>query len=142
MRKNWLVAILAAAGFAAAIPARAELVVIVAAKNPTTSLTKEQAAQLFLGKSATFPGGGTATPLDLAEGAATRDEFYAKVTEKNAGQLKAYWAKQMFSGKASPPREIASAAEMKKAVAADATAVGYIDKASLDATVRAVLTVQ
>ena len=140
MRKNWLVAILAAAGFAAAIPARAELVVIVAAKNPTTSLTKEQAAQLFLGKSATFPGGGTATPLDLAEGAATRDEFYAKVTEKNAGQLKAYWAKQMFSGNGSPPRELASSADVKRAVAADPTAIGYVEKGAVDSSVKSVLT--
>ena len=55
--------------------------------------------------------------------------------------MKTYWAKQLFSGKGSPPREIASAAEMKKAVAADPAAIGYVDRASLDATVRAVLSV-
>jgi ABC-type phosphate transport system substrate-binding protein len=141
MKKNLLATIVAAASVAALVPAHAELVIIVSSKNPATSLTREQVAQIFLGKNTSFPGGGTAMPLDLTEGAALRDEFYAKVGEKSAGQVKAYWAKQMFSGKGTPPREIQGAAEMKKAVAADATAIGYVDRATLDSTVKAVLTV-
>jgi ABC-type phosphate transport system substrate-binding protein len=142
VNKHWLASIAAASGIAIAIPAQAELVVIVNPKNPTTAVTTEQAAQLFLGKSASFPGGSAATALNLVEGAALRDEFYAKVADKNPGQVKAYWAKQMFSGKASPPREFATAAEVKKAVAADPGAIGYVDKGLVDASVKGVLTIQ
>jgi ABC-type phosphate transport system substrate-binding protein len=141
VNKHWLAGIIAMAGMACAIPARAQLVVIVNPRNPAASLSAEQVAQIFLGKSSSFPGGGTATPLNLAEGAALRDEFYAKVAEKNPGQVKAYWAKQMFSGKSSPPREVASAAEVRKAVAGDVSAIGYVDKAAVDSSVKAVLTV-
>jgi len=126
---------------ALAIPVRAELVVIVNPKNPAASMSAEQVAQVFLGRSTSFPGGGAATPLDQKEGVAVRDEFYTKVADKNPGQVKAYWAKQMFSGNGSPPRELGSSADVKRAVAADPSAIGYVEKGSVDSSVKGVLTV-
>ena len=134
--------LLAAALAALAFPACAELVVVVNPKNPAASMSAEQVAQIFLGRSSSFPGGGNATALDQKDGAGIRDEFYTKVVDKNPGQVKAYWAKQMFSGKGSPPREVASSADVKHAVAADPSAIGYIEKSAVDSSVKAVLTVQ
>ena len=54
--------------------------------------------------------------------------------------MKAYWAKQMFSGNGSPPRELASSADVKRAVAADPTAIGYVEKGAVDSSVKSVLT--
>ena len=133
--------LLAAAIAAIAIPASAELVVIVNPKNPAASMTADQVAQVFLGRTSSFPGGGAATPVDQKEGAAVRDEFYTKVADKNPGQVKAYWSKQMFSGKGSPPKELGSSAEVKRAVAADPGAIGYVEKAAVDGTVKGVLSV-
>jgi ABC-type phosphate transport system substrate-binding protein len=130
-----------AVGFAA-LSAQAEFVVIVNPKNPAASMSADQVSQLFLGRASSFPGGGAATPVDQKEGSALRDEFYAKVADKNPGQVKAFWAKQMFSGKGQPPKELASSAEVKKAVAADPNAIGYIEKGALDGTVKSVLAVQ
>ena len=138
MKKILVSAVLAALAF----PACAEFVVIVNPKNPVASLTAEQVASVFLGRSTSFPAGGNATPLDQKEGTPLRDEFYTKATDKNPGQVKAYWAKQMFSGKGSPPRELASSADVKHAVAGDVNAIGYIEKSAVDSTVKAVLTVQ
>jgi len=126
---------------ALAIPVRAELVVIVNPKNPAASMSAEQVAQVFLGRSTSFPGGGAATPLDQKEGVAVRDEFYTKVADKSPGQVKAYWAKQMFSGNGSPPRELGSSADVKRAVAADPSAIGYVEKGAVDSSVKGVLTV-
>lgn len=125
-------------GFAA-VSAQAELVVIVNPKNPAASMSADQVAQVFLGRSTSFPAGGTAAPVDQKEGTALRDEFYTKVADKNPGQVKAFWAKQMFSGKGQPPKELASSADVKKAVAADPSAIGYIEKGALDTTVKSVL---
>jgi len=130
-----------ALGFAA-LSAQAEFVVIVNPKNPAASMSADQVSQLFLGRSTSFPGGGTAAPVDQKEGSALRDEFYTKVADKNPGQVKAFWAKQMFSGKGQPPKELASSADVKKAVAADPNAIGYIEKSALDGTVKSVLSVQ
>jgi len=46
----------------------------------------------------------------------------------------------VFTGKATAPKEYANSAEVKKAVAADPKAIGYIDKAAVDDTVKVILT--
>jgi len=48
--------------------------------------------------------------------------------------------KLVFTGKATQPKEFASNAEVKKAVAADPKAIGYIDKSAVDDTVKVILT--
>lgn len=117
-----------------ALSASAETVVIVSQKNPATRMFSEQASQFFLGKSALF------TPVDQAEGSPIRADFYRKVADKDAGQVKALWSKLVFTGKATPPKEYVGNAEVKKAVAADPKAIGYIDKSAVDDTVKVILT--
>ncbi|WP_229210563.1 hypothetical protein [Duganella sp. CF517] len=119
---------------AAALPAAAETVVIVNPKNPATRMFSEQASQFFLGKSDLF------TPVDQADGSSIRNDFYRKVADKDASQVKAVWSKLVFTGKAAAPKEYASNAEVKKAVAADPKAIGYIDKSAVDDTVKVILT--
>nr|WP_093557097.1 hypothetical protein [Pseudoduganella namucuonensis] len=123
-----------AAAFGAAPPALAETVVIVSPKNPATRMFSEQASQFFLGKSSMF------TPIDQAEGSTIRNEFYQKVADKDPSQVKAIWSKLVFTGKATPPKEFKSNAEVKKAVADDPKAIGYIDKSAVDDTVKVILT--
>lgn len=134
MNNNIIAAVLMAALGAVALPASAEVVVIVSQKNPASRMFSEQASQFFLGKSNLF------TPVDLPESSAVRAEFYKKVADKDTAQVKALWSKLVFTGKATAPKEYASAAEVKKAVAADPKAIGYIEKSAVDDTVKVILT--
>ncbi|MCU6499209.1 hypothetical protein LPN04_15540 [Rugamonas sp. A1-17] len=128
--------LLAAGAWLAMAPVFAtEIVVIVSPKNPATRMFSEQAAQFFLGKSTLF------TPIEHTDGP-LRNEFYKKVLDKDSTQVKAIWSKLVFTGKASAPKEFGSSAEVKKAVAADAQAIGYIEKSQVDDTVKVILTVQ
>jgi ABC-type phosphate transport system substrate-binding protein len=130
---KFISAALTALTLAAAIPAGAEVVVIV---NPANSeaVSKDQIANVYLGKSTAF------TPVDQADGSAIRGEFYKKVADKDASQAKALWSKLVFTGKATPPKEFGSSADVKKAVAANPKAIGYIEKSAVDASVKVVLT--
>ncbi|SHG99013.1 hypothetical protein [Massilia sp. CF038] len=114
----------------------AEIVVIVNPKNPASRMFSEQAAQFFLGKSSLF------TPIEYDDGVAIRNEFHTKVLQKDSAQVKAIWSKLVFTGKGTAPKEYKSAAEVKKAVAADPQAIGYIDKSAVDDSVKVILTVQ
>ena len=136
MKKSFGMILLVAGLAAGSAPVMAaEMVVVVNPKNPATRMFSEQAAQFFLGKSSVF------TPIDYDDGAAIRNEFYAKVLHKDAAQVKTIWSKLVFTGKATLPKEVAGSAEVKKAVAADPKAIGYIDKSALDGSVKAVLSV-
>lgn len=122
--------------------ASAQVAVIVNPKSPLASMTPEQAAAIFMGKSATLPSGQTAVPADLPEANAAREQFYSKAAGKSPSQVKATWARLTFSGKATPPKEVPTAADVKKHVANNPDAIGYIEKSAVDGTVKVVLTVE
>jgi len=127
---------IAAAALALALPAMAEVVVVVNPKAAESSMTKDQVAQFFLGKSSSM------TPVDQPESAPIRGEFYKKVTDKDASQVKAVWSKLVFTGKATMPKEVGDSAAVKKAVAADPKAIGYIEKSAVDGSVKVIYTAQ
>ncbi|QYG01319.1 MULTISPECIES: hypothetical protein [Massilia] len=133
--KKLILAACAASSFAA-LPAMAQVVVVVNPKAAESSMTKEQVAQFFLGKSTGM------TPIDQPDGAPIRADFYKKVADKDAAQAKALWSKLVFTGKATMPKEVADSAAVKAAVAANPKAIGYIEKSAVDATVKVVHTAQ
>jgi ABC-type phosphate transport system substrate-binding protein len=116
----------------------AQVAVVVNPKSPLASMTADQVSGIFLGKSNTFPAGGTAMPTDLPDSAPAHDLFYTKVTGKSSAQVKAAWSRLVFSGKATPPKELATAADVKKFVAANPDAIGYIEKSAVDSSVKVV----
>lgn len=118
-----------------ALPAAAELVLVVNPQNPATKMYASQAAQFFLGGSVQF------TPVEQAENSAIRAEFYKKVLEREPGQVQAIWSKIIFSGKGKPPKECKSSAEVKKIISENVNAIGYIEKSAVDDSVKVIATI-
>jgi ABC-type phosphate transport system substrate-binding protein len=129
--------LLAVAMFAAS--AYADVVVVVSSKSAIKSLTAEQTKKIFLSKVVTFPNGQNVLPIDQPEGSTVRDEFYAKVAHMNSSQLTAYWAKIIFTGDGRPPQLLADNLAVRKAIAGNPNAIGYIDKSAVNRSVRVVL---
>lgn len=129
--------LLAVATYAAS--AHADVVVVVSAKSAVKSLTAEQVTKIFLGKVVTFPDGKSALPIDQPEGSAIRDEFYSKVARKSPSQLTAYWAKIIFTGDGRPPKRLADSLAVRKAIASNPNAIGYIERSAVNRSVRVVL---
>ena len=134
--KKIIASLFASVTLLAAAPVLAEVVVVVSPKAAESSMTKDQVAQFFLGKSSSM------TPVDQADSAPVRGEFYKKVADKDAAQAKALWSKLVFTGKATMPKEVADNAAVKAAVAANPKAIGYIVKSAVDGTVMVVYTAQ
>src|SRR6188768_4088554 len=80
-----------------------ELVVIVSSASPIAGLTKDQIADIFLGKLRQLPDGTKVVPIDQPEGSPTRDAFYVQFTGKSPAQVKAHWSKIIFTGRGQPP---------------------------------------
>lgn len=126
--KTLRASIAAAFCYFAAAGHAADLVVIA---NPAVGqLTKDQVADVFLGKSQTF------TPVDQSEGSAAYADFYKKSTGRDVAQVKATWSRIVFSGKGQAPKQLTDSGAVKKAVASDPKAVGYIDKSAVDPSIK------
>ncbi|MBK8738065.1 MAG: phosphate ABC transporter substrate-binding protein [Betaproteobacteria bacterium] len=119
--------------------AAAEVVVVVSKNCPVTALTREQVVDIFLGKASRFPDGTRAVPIDHLEGSALRDEFYLKFAVRSPAQVKAHWSKIIFTGRGQPPQEIANAGDLKKVMAENPNAIGYIEQNLVDASVKVLL---
>ncbi len=115
--------------------ARAEVVVVAGASSSVGSLSREQVADIFLGKNM------AATPVDQAESNPIREEFYSKVTGRSAAQVRSYWAKQAFTGKGTPPKEAQASNEVKKMLGGNPALIGYIEKSAVDSSVKVLLLV-
>lgn len=115
-----------------------EVVAIVSAKSAVTGLDRAAISDIFLGRSSRFPDGSIAVPLDQDEDSPVRERFYAVYADKSSAQMKAHWSKIIFTGRGQPPRQLADSAEVRKVVAQNPNAIGYIDRRYLDASVRAV----
>lgn len=108
-----------------------EIVVIVSPASPPIS--KAQLAEIYLGRS------GERTPIDQEAGSGIYIDFYKKATGRDMAQIRAIWSRVLFTGRGLPPKQLPDSAAVKKAVAADPKAVGYIEKSAVDATVKVVL---
>ena len=128
-------ALFSALFFGAALQASAGVVLV---GNPAISdtLTKDQAAALYLGKTNKLPSGGAVVLYDLEASDPLKAEFNSKVTGKSEAQLQSYWSRLVFTGKATPPGKLANSDLVKSTVAATANAIGYMDESKVDSTVK------
>jgi ABC-type phosphate transport system substrate-binding protein len=114
----------------------ADVVAVVSSKSTISSLSIAQVAEIFLGKVSRFPDGTPAVPIDQAEGSAARDEFYATFASKSPAQVKSLWAKIIFTGRGQPPKAVPNSTEVRKLLAANPQAIGYIERGAIDSTVK------
>lgn len=104
------------------------LVVIANPDARVEQMDAERITQIYLKQIQTWPDGKTVVPIDIKEGSPLRAEFYKRVTGRSLGQIRAYWARQVFTGMGFPPKQVATPEEMREAVQGASGAIGYIGK--------------
>jgi ABC-type phosphate transport system substrate-binding protein len=101
-------------------------VVIVNEAEPAAALSAQEVSNLFLKKSVRLPSGIDAAPIDLAESSPERASFSKRVHGKSTSAIKSYWQRLIFSGRAVPPPEAGSPADVVAFVRAQRGAIGYV----------------
>lgn len=119
------------------LAAHAELVVIVHPSN-TSTLSKDDIQRIFLGKNRSFPSGGEAVPISFAFATKEAEEFSTTILGKTPKQLKAYWAKMIFTGQGTPPKEMDTAQQVLSLISANPNLIGYIPAGSENGSVKVV----
>lgn len=135
--RKYVVAAALASGLAwSTSPALSDVVAVVSAKSPITSLSKSQVTDIFLGRATRFPDGTPAVPIDQIEGTAVHSEFYASFTGRTVTQVKAYWSRIIFTGRGQPPKVVLNDGELKQLLANDPHAIGYLERSDIDSSVK------
>lgn len=137
MKKHCKLSVIIAIAFlviAASWTAEAQISIIVAKSSAQKAGTADL-KQIFSGAKVVWPSGSKILVVDQPETDAGK-AFYGKFVEKSFTQVRTQWMKLVLSGQASAPLKCADDASVKKAVAENPAAVGYILSSSLDATVK------
>jgi len=128
-----LIAVLVAGGHAAT--AADDIVVIVNKDNPH-AVDRAFVMRVYTGVSKAWPDGSPVFPLDQDLGGDVRDAFCQEWLGRSQAAVGAIWAQNIFTGKALPPKIVAPDERMKKIVATNRNAIGYVRRSALDDTVR------
>ena len=118
-----------------------DLVVVTSVEN-MESLDIDDVARIFLGKVNSFPSGEEVIPVDIDPTDPSFARFARLVLKKNPSQLRAYWAKRIFTGRGKPPQIIRTTEELKALVASDKRYLSYLDKSEADQTLRWVIEIK
>jgi ABC-type phosphate transport system substrate-binding protein len=121
-----------------ACPARASDLVVVVHPERQVELSAAEVAQIFLRKRRFWSDGKAIVPVHRESESEARRLFRRTVFGESARQLIVYWNRQYFRGLL-PPATLASDEAVKRFVAAERRAIGYIAADLIDDSLHVVL---
>ena len=130
---SWLLA----AFFALPAQSQERLAVIVSADRKV-ELSVEKVAQIYLKQRRFWSDREPIVAINRDAGSDLRKTFTERIFADEARRLNAYWNRQYYKG-VLPPLTLASDEAVRRFIALEPNAIGYIAESQLDASVRAVL---
>jgi ABC-type phosphate transport system substrate-binding protein len=118
--------------------AHADDVVVIVHKDNPSQIDAAYVAQIYTGTLKGWPDGTPVFALDQMEDTPARKQFYTQIVGKSAAAMKAIWSQNIFAGKGLPPKVASPDAEMKRLVATNRNAIGYVLATQVDASVRVI----
>lgn len=138
LRKLAPLLISALLGTGAPTQAWAEMSIVTGQGSAIASLSRSEAERLYLGRTTTLADNSAVTLVDLPPGTA-RDKFYLDLTGKNPVQTRANWSRQVFTGRALPPRQATSMDELRTWLISDPHSIGYMPTSQIPTDLRSLL---
>lgn len=118
-----------------------EIAVIAHPSVASVAVSQVKLINLFLIPGTTWADSQVAVPIDLIAPAQIKADFYRLAFGRSPSQLRAYWARQVFSGMGAPPIEVSSAPEVVRLVANTLGAIGYVPIDAVEGASVRVLTI-
>jgi ABC-type phosphate transport system substrate-binding protein len=120
------------------IAGQGDRVAVIVHPERHAELSIEEVAQIYLRRKRFWDDGSTIVPLNLPSGAPLRARFSGQVLYQTESRLADYWNRQYFYG-ILPPATLASTEAVRRYVASDPNAIGYVPASEVDGSVRIVL---
>ena len=102
------------------------------------SMNRAQLSALFKAKSTQFPGGATATAVNLPPESPARQEFDSAVLGLSPDEVERFWLDSKIRSGVGSPRKLSGPASVVRFVSNDTTGIGYVPSADASTAVRVV----
>ncbi len=127
----------------ASVPTRAAepALAVIVHRDRQASLSADELSNIYLKKRRFWEDGTAIVPLNRESGSAEREAFSQRALGRASTTFMGYWNQEYFHG-VFPPATLSSSNAMKRYVAADRNAIGYVWLTEVDETVRVVLRIE
>lgn len=103
-----------------------EFKLVVNAANPVSALSRDEVSRLFLKKTTVWRDARPVMIVDQKPTAPVRATFTKDVHGRQVASVTSYWQQMIFAGRAIPPVEKTSDADVLAFVQANPAAIGYV----------------
>jgi len=117
-----------------------KLLVVVNPRAGVEALSKSELVNIYMGRQKVLDGDYTAFPLDIKGSNEVKVVFYDRLLQKRLAEINSYWARLIFSGQGSPPRQLDDFTQIRSAIKANVGAIGYLPDSEPIDGLRVVLT--
>ena len=129
---------LALALLAPALAGGRERVAVIVHPERHADLSIEDVAQIYLRRKRFWEDGAPVVPLNLPSANPLRERFSSLVLRETETRLADYWNRLYFRG-ILPPATLVSTESVRRYVASDPNAIGYLPDSEVDGSVRVLL---
>jgi ABC-type phosphate transport system substrate-binding protein len=119
-------------------PGWAEDIVVVMNRENANTIDLAYVARIYSGALKAWPDGSPVFALDQPEDSETRTIFSTQVLNRSVANMRAIWSQNIFTGKGLPPKIVSPDIEMKRLVATNRNAIGYIRATQVDGSVKVI----
>jgi hypothetical protein len=134
-RTSGLALLLALLLLANATAVEQERVAVIVHPARRVQLSVDDLAQIYLRRRRFWPDGTPVVPLNLPSADPLREHFSQRVLRQSDARLAEYWNRQYFYG-IFPPTTLVSTEAVRRYVASDPNAIGYLPASQADESVR------
>jgi hypothetical protein len=120
------------------VPADDPRLVVIVHPARHDALGVDDVARIYLARQRFWDDGRPIVALNLPAGTVLRERFSRRVLHDDSAHLAAYWNERYFHG-VFPPAVLSSTDAVKRYVARDPNAVGYVEAGQVDDSVRVVV---
>ena len=115
-----------------------EIAVVVNRSCTVSSMNRSQLNAIFKARSSQFPGGATATAVNLPPENPARQAFDSSVLGLSPDEVERFWLDSRIRSGVGSPRKLSGPASVVRFVSTDPTGIGYLPAADASGAVRVV----
>jgi hypothetical protein len=117
-----------------------QIVIVMSKDAAFDTIKKREVERLFLAKSKRLPSGKKAIVVEPKE-KQLKSHFYKKVLRKSEIQMRSYWAKMVFTGKGTPPKQV-RIEDISAYLASHENAIAYLDKSQVTSELKIIMEIK
>ena len=135
MTVRTIVLLLVLALLAPALAGERDRLAVIVNRGRRAELSVEDLAQIYLRRKRFWEDGAPVVPLNLPSASPLREQFSRLVLRETETRLADHWNRLYFRG-ILPPATLVSTESVRRYVASDPNAIGYVPDSEVDGSVR------